>query len=338
MSPVPESSPELYWSDNILHTPEWSGNPHPDVRTIHGYEGVDALKDFAGKIDRSRIQVVHMELASEQDYFKPDFIGTSATPSLAYAYTHPASPKAPAGVRLSPDEVNAAYAKEEATLKWLAGEYFPANPGSRFVSNSDLKHIAAPSSGYSISVPALKAALSEMLTKWGSDTYPPSYLLADGYYLSLAETFQVMTDSLAELDRTGKLPQAVKVSRIYGPITTVAWHGSNVGEASVASIAKKCSEIDPRLHDDTANPMPKNTVPAALELNGIQINAAQFLRMMAQAMVDPAPGAKVQVKMTYMFPGAASIFPKARPMADVGATWTLKPALLEVPGVSQAAR
>jgi hypothetical protein len=330
MSPLPETAPEVYWSDNLLHTSEWAGGVKPVVRTVHGYEGADALKKFAAGIDRSKIQVVHMELANEQDYYKADFIKTAATPSLAYAYAHPNSPKAPIEERLSADEVNAAYGKEEAVLKWLTGEYLPANPGSRFVSNSDLKRMVAPSTGYSLSVTALQAALTDMLAKWGNDTFPPNYLLADGHYLSLAETFQVLTDSLAEFDRTGKLPQTVRVSRIFGPITMVPWHGSNVGEVSVAAIAKKCSEIDARLHDETANPMPNNTVPAVVEINGDQANAAQFLRMMAQAMVNPTPEAKVRIKMTYMSSDASSVFPKARPTADIGATWTLKPAPLEV--------
>lgn len=330
MSPVPESSPELYWSQGILHTSEMS-DPKTNARTVHGYEGADALRELIGPINRSRIHVLHMELASEQDYFKPDFAKTSTTPSLAYAYAHPGSPKAPAEARLSADEVNAAYAKEDAALKWLAADYFPANTGSRFVSSSDLKRMALPSTGYSISVAALNTALSDMLSKWGNDTYPPNYLFADGHYLSLAETFQVMADALAELDHTGKLPQTVKVARIYGPVTMVQGHGPNVGDVSVSSIAKKCSEIDPRLHDDSADPIPMNTVPAGVEVDGIAMNSAQFLRLMAQAMVNPSPETRLRVRMTYMYSAVVQAFPKVRPLEDTGAIWTFKPAPLEAP-------
>jgi len=342
-SPVPNSSPELYWSDNLLHTSEWSGGYKPSARTLHGYEGADAIKEFTAGITRSRVQIVHMELASEKNYLKTDFVKTwtvptSSSPSLAFAYAHPDSPKLPAEAKLSADEVNALYAKEDAALKWLAGDYLPATAGSRFVSNSDLKRMAQPSTGFSISVSALQAALTDMLAKWGNNTFPPSYLLADGHYLSLAETFQVMTDSLAEFDRTGKLPQSVKVVRVYGPGEMVQGHGPNIGDVSVASIARQCSQLAPTLHDEKADPMPHNMIPPGVLLDGIAVNSAQFLRLMAQAMVSPSPEAKLRVRMTYMFPPVAEVYPKTRPMEDVGAVWTFKPAPLEVPGPTQATR
>jgi hypothetical protein len=324
----------LFWADNLLRASE-SGN---GTRVIRGFEGPEDLKSFADKLDRSRIRIVHMELGSDKDYLKPDFAKAPLSPALSYAYAHPDSPKLPAEARLTDDEVNAAFAKEEASLKWLVSDYFPANAGSRFVSSADLQRMAAPSMGYSIPIATLKKSVSDMLATWGNDTYPPNFVLADGHYLSLAEAFLVMTDSLAEFDRTGKLPQSVKVTRIYGPITTMEGHGPNDGEVSIASIAKKCSEIDPRLHDDTANPMPMNTVPSNVQVDGISMNPAQFLRLMAEAIVDPSADAKLKVKMTYGYTGVGQIWPKTRPMEDIGATWTYKPALLEASGPSQATR
>ena len=334
LSPTPDSSPDLFWADNVLRASE-SGN---GARVIRGYEGPEALKSFADKLDRFRIRIVHMELGSDKDYLKPDFAKAALSPALSYAYAHPDSPKLPAEARLTDNEANAAFAKEEASLKWLVSDYFPANAGSRFVSSADLQRMAAPSMGYSIPVAALRKSVSDMLAAWGNDTYPPSYVLADGHYLSLAETFLVMADSLAEFDRTGKLPQSVKVTRIYGPITMMEGHGPNVGEVSIASIAKKCSEIESRLHDDTANPMPMNTVPSNVQVDGIYMNPAQFLRLMAEAIVNPSADAKLKVRMTYVFAGVAEIYPKTRSTEDVGATWTYKPAPLEASGPSQATR
>ena len=107
---------------------------------------------------------------------------------------------------------------------------------------------------------------------------------------------------------------------------------------SIASIAKKCSEIESRLHDDTANPMPMNTVPSNVQVDGIYMNPAQFLRLMAEAIVNPSADAKLKVRMTYVFAGVAEIYPKTRSTEDVGATWTYKPAPLEASGPSQATR
>jgi hypothetical protein len=341
VSPVPNSSPELYWANNVLHTSEWSGLSKPAVRTIHGYDGADGMKSFVANVPRAKVQIVHMQLASEKDYLKPDFAKawtkvTSASPSLAYAYAHPDSPKVPAEARLSAEEVNAAYAKEDEALKWLTENFFPSNAGSRFLASSDFERLTSPSTGFSISVAALQAALTEMLVKWGNNTFPPDYILADGHYLSLADLFQVMTDSLAEFDRTGKLPKSVKVVRVYGPIGMEGGHGPNEGEMSVATIARQCSQIAPRLHDETADPIPHNSIPPALVIDGTAITSAQFLKLMAQAMVNPVPDTKLSIRMTYGFTGLTQMVPRTRPITDTGATWTFKPAPLEAPGVSQA--
>jgi hypothetical protein len=80
--------------------------------------------------------------------------------------------------------------------------------------------------------------------------------------------------------------------------------------------------------------MPKNAVPTILRVDGTAVNAAQFLRLMAEALVDPAPDAKLKVRMTYMISGPASVFPRTRGLGDVGAAWTMKPAPLETPAVT----
>jgi len=334
LSPAANTPPELYWVNNVLHTSEWAGGVRPLVRTIHGYESVDDLKAFAVKVPRAKVQIIHMELASEKDYLKPDFAKTwfrvtSSSPSLAYAYEHPASPQVPAEVRLSKAEVDAAYAKEEAALNWLTGEYLPANRGSRFVSSTDLQHMTPPATGYSISIPALQSALKDFLATWGDNTFIPNFIYADGHYLSFAELFQVMTDAFAEFDRTGKLPQSVKVVRVYGPIGLQPHHGPNTGEFSVATIAKQASVFAPGLHDETADPMPHNSIPPGLYIGKVGLTTAQFLRLMAQAMVNPVADAQVKVKMTYMFNGVSELYPRTRSMTDTGAAWTFKPAPLD---------
>ncbi len=327
MSPVPDSSPELYWADNVLRSSESGG---PAVRAVRAYEGATALQDITTKMDRSRIRILHVELASEKDYLQPDFAKASRSPSLSYAYTHPNTPQLPPDARRQPDQVNAAYATEAALLTWLTSDFFPANPNSRFVSSSDLRRMATRSTGYAISTAALRAALTDTLTQWGNDTYPPAYLFADGHYLSLAEWFQVATDALASFHRTGSLPASVQVASVYGPIGMVGGHGPNIGDVSIASIARQCADLQPGLHDTSIHDhLPTNVIPSFVRIDGIPINAAQFLRLMSQALVNPIPDNKLRVRMTYMTSATASIFPKTRSLEDAGATWTFKPALLD---------
>ncbi len=141
---------------------------------------------------------------------------------------------------------------------------------------------------------------------------------------------------LAEWSRTGKLPHSVRVVGVYGPLRMALGHGPNIGDATVASVAKACTGLTAGLHDDSGNPMPKNTVPELVTVDGTTINAAQFLRLMAHALADPTPDKRLTVRMTYMTAGPASVFPKTRPLEDVGATWTFKPAPLAIPSVSSA--
>jgi hypothetical protein len=213
-------------------------------------------------------------------------------------------------------------------MQWLAEVYLPANKGSRFVADADLRKMVGLATGFDIVTGDLRSALTEMLTKWGTDTYPPSYILVHGRYLSLAELFQVLTDELAELHRTGKLPQTVKMVKVYGPIRVVTGHGPNVGEVTVGELARTCAELAGPLHDDSSTALPKNAIPSLLKINGIDLNPAQVLRLMAQAVVNPAPENTIRVRMTYMLGEAGGIFPKSREMSDDGFAWTIKPAPL----------
>jgi hypothetical protein len=234
--------------------------------------------------------------------------------------------------------VNANYAKEDALIKWLLEDYFPATPGSRFVSNADLKQMAAPATGFSVSVDSLHAAVTDMLKIWGNNTYLPNYFRVDGHYLSLADMFQVLTDALAKLNRTGKLPESVQVARVYGPIETPGDHGPAVGEVTVASVARVCAGITDRLHDNTWSPLPKNAIPSRLTVDNIEVNAAQFLRLMAEALVAPSPETKLSLKMTYMVSQATETCPTTHAVSELGATWTFKPAPLETGQVSELRR
>jgi len=328
VSPEPDAAPELFWADNVLRFSEAGGG---GSRLVTLNAGSDAIKSATAKMDRSRIHIFHVELDNENDYLKDDFTkGKMLTPALAYAYDHPDRPEVPADGRLSPTEVDAAAAKREATLRWLITEYLPKSAGGRFVSSSDLRRMTAPSTGFTLSIDELRAALKKTYEELGDANYLPPYFPVGERYLSLAETFQVLADALAEMNRTGRLPATVHVAQVYGPLVMLTGHGPNIGDVKVASIAKVCAGLTAALHDDTGYPMPKNVIPSLVDVDGNKVNAAQFLRLMSQALLNPSPETVLHVRMTYMLTGAAHVFPKARNLEDVGATWTFKPAPLNM--------
>jgi len=330
MSPIPESSPELFWQDHVLRSSETSDAA---IRRVSGYEGPAVLKELVAKLNRSKIRVIHVELGDQRLYLKPDYAQGSLYPPVRFAYEHPDSPKLPREALQGEDEVAAAYQKEEALIRWLLDDYLPSNPGSRFVSSTDLQRMTPPSAGFSVSLEKLRPALAEILsTAWDANTtYPPMYVLADGHYLSLADLFQVLTDAMTELHRTGKLPQSVKVSKVYGPVPLPDDRGTFNGEVTIASVAKVCATIAGDLHDASWSPLPKNRIPSRVTIDGLDLNSGQFLRLMSEGLLASSKDAKLRVKMTQMLSVSGWSVPTTRPQEDQSASWTYKPAPLKLP-------
>jgi hypothetical protein len=326
MSPRPDTAPELFWQDNVLRLSE-AALP---VRPVKALEGVDAMKGILDKANRSTVQLVQVELGALDNYLQPAFAKNAPNAAVQYAYDHPQAPQLPAEALRSADEVNAGWSKEDALLKWVTEDFFRNNAGSRFVASGDLSKMAGSAIGFSVSTEGLRTALADELKKTGNDTYLFSFLQVDNHFLSLAEVFQVLADELAEYHKSGKLPESVKVSKMYGPFRLVTGHGPNVGEVTAGDLENLCADIDGPLHDETSTGVPNNSIPPLMKLDGMDLNPAQVLRLMALALANPAPATKIPVHMLYMLAEAGGILPKSRILFDVGFVWTIKPAPLAI--------
>ena len=325
ISPIPDTPPELYWQDNVLRSSEASSEV---LRLVHASDGAEPFQKLLAKVDRKQVHIIHVELGEERIYLQPAFVASPDFPVLQHAYEHPESPEVPASALLPKKDVDAAYAQEDALLQMLTEKFLPAEAGSGFVSSMDLTRMAQRPTGFNISVDALKTSLADFLKQWGTDTFAPPLFEVAGHFLSRAELFQVTADALAEFHRTGKFPQSVQVVPMYGPVRLLTGHGPNVGDVSVAALATICADISAKLHDQTASPVPNNSVPIGIPIEGVMLNPAQFLRLMASAMVNPSPEAKINIRMTYEFMGLGQLIPRTRPDMDDGFIWTLKPALI----------
>jgi hypothetical protein len=328
MAPAPDTAPEVYWQDGALRLSEAA----PPVHMVEALEGVEAVKGVLDQANRSKVQVVEVELGGLENYLQPDFAKTASNAPLNYAYAHPESPKLPTE-DLRPDaQVAAGWAAEDGVLKWLTETEFPANPRDRFISNADLKQMAGSPDGFSLSTDALRRETAEALKDMGIGTHLFNYLHVDGHYLSLAELFQVMTDALAEYRQTGKLPQTVKVAAVHGPFRVVTGHGPNVGELTAGDLEAFCQTIDGPLHQETtdASGVPTNSIPPLVKLKDMDLNPAQLIRLMSEALENPGPETKLKVHMTYLVGAAGALAPKTRSLPDSGFIWTLKPAPLAI--------
>jgi len=155
-------------------------------------------------------------------------------------------------------------------------------------------------------------------------------------YLSLADTFQVLCDVLAEQHRTGKRPQIVYIHSVYGPLQMPADHGPALGAVTGASVARTASDLARVLNDDKWKPVPTNVIPMWVDVESLHLTAGQFLRLMLESLVVPSPSVQIRVKMTNNFSGSGLGYPKQRLQIDQGGTWTFKPAPLNIAPTTHA--
>jgi len=326
MSPEPTQVPEVFWMDDMLRLSDTSGAP---VKVFMATDGPEALKKLLDGLDRSRPHVIRVRLADPRVYLKPGFAGGRYTTPLEWAYDNPKSAHLGADGLAPRETVDAAAAREQAVLTWLAATFFADNPGSRFISIADLKGAARTSVGSPVPFEAVKAAAATFLTQWeATGNYPPIAARAGDEYLSLADMFQLLAASLAQYQRDGRWPQSVTLQRVYGPLEMTDATGPVGEKVKVGDVVASAAALADRLNSQSWKPVPDNVIPTWVTVGQTKVNAAQFLFLMADALAAPGPGRVLTTRINYMFAATADAFPKSRPRQDLGAFWTLKPAHL----------
>ena len=333
MSPIPNSSPELNWMDNFLRLSETSDAA---VRIVSGHEGPGAIKKVLDTVDRSHVRIVHVELSDVRMYLSQFFDKGELFPPLKVAYDHPDHPTLPLEAFAGSKQLEENQANQETLLRWLVRDFMPANAGSRFVSSTDVAKMSPSNVGQTVSVAELQKAAGALLREWGDNTYLPDYMTVGNQYLSLADTFQVLCDVLAEQHRTGKRPQIVYIHSVYGPLQMPADHGPALGAVTGASVARTASDLARVLNDDKWKPVPTNVIPMWVDVESLHLTAGQFLRLMLESLVVPSPSVQIRVKMTNNFSGSGLGYPKQRLQIDQGGTWTFKPAPLNIAPTTHA--
>jgi hypothetical protein len=335
MSPIPNSAPEMSWMNGFLRLSELSD----DVVLLPAQKGPDEFRTMAEKADRKRVHILEVELSDQKVYLSDFYNQGSLYTQLSVAYNHSNHPTLPPEAFADRLVKMETLARQDALMKYFAGVFVPANAGSRFVSSSDLMEMSPSHIGDGISVAELRKAVAAVVKDWGTDTYLPDYLtLNANRYLSLAETFQVLCDVLAQQQRTGKLPETARIRQVYGLLTMPEVHGPALGTVTGSDVVAMAANLSNRFEDTTWKPIPGNTVPAWVDIQDLHLTAGQFLRLMAEALVAPTLETKLNVKMTYVFSSASLEYPKMRLPIDQGGNWTFKPAPLKLEPVRQPGR
>jgi len=333
MSPIPNSSPEFNWVNHYLRLSETS---NAAVRVVAAQEGAEAIKKVVTAVDRSRVRMVHVELGDVRMYLSQFFDAGELFPPLKVAYNHPDHPNLPQEAFADAKQLEEKQASQEALMQWLAGDFMRGNAGSTFISSGTLAKMSPSNVGQSISVAELQRAVASTLKAWGDNTYPPDYLVVGNQYLSLADTFQVLCDVLADQSRTGRRPETVRIRQIFGPIDIVDEHGPALGSVTATAVARVAADLATRLRDESWKDIPANAVPVWVDVEGLHLTSGQFLRLMAESLVAENPSAAIKIKMTYSISGNGMGYPKQRSPVEQGGTWTFKPAPLNLPSASRA--
>lgn len=320
MSSPSDTAAEVFWQDGYLRVSESSGR---EITTIVANEGLASLKTMLEKLDRSRIHVLRVELGPSSIHLKANL------DPIRYSVDNPKKNFLDPDQLRPREEVDAAYRREAELLAYLEKNFFPANPGSRFLGPAELQRMATTNPVTQVPREVLVKAAANLVSRWDDlGTHPPSYAFVDGQEFSLAQMFQMMATALAERHKTGHFPDAVRLGSVYGPAPynqAIGPIGQTVTAGMLDSI---CSEMAPGLNDESLKPFPSNILPGTVNVAGAEINVAQVLHLMAEAVASESTH-EFKVKLVEVNSAVGLVYPRMRPLAEEGASWTLKPARLD---------
>ncbi len=331
LSPLPATAPEVYWEDGILRV---SIKSLRDSKPFSTDETPAMLQKEFSAMNRDKVRVILVEYSSYARYLVKRTDGSVKYDPLEWVYYHPDNPIQPGSTKgfAGLAAIGDAYKQEDATMRWLMEEFFPANPGSRFVSAIDLKNMATSEVGTGFTQPEITILAKNLKTDFDElVSRPPGFARAGNRFLSLAEAFEVLADSLAVQDRTGSLPSAVRVTPIYGPMTIEGDGGPHGVEVSSAAVRRAAAGLVAKIRRTEWKPVPDNAVPSNIQVGELNLTATQFLRLMAAACL--APGA--DIKLPVMSMSGRSIvtmsYPTNQNDLDATSAWTFAPAPLRLP-------
>lgn len=323
LAPTTEHVRQLHWARHHLRVSGTDGTANFDSR---GMDGVAHLQSKLALLDRTHPNVLMMSIGSKTIYALQSPTG--------YAYNNPLSPQLPSSLLRSRIEIDANYANVQDVLNWLVNVYFPANPGSRFVSAADLKAAFPSRNGESVDRIELLGFARNLIATWdtgASPATPPPYVESQGAYLSLCDMMQCLVGMLAGYGPL--LPTEVPLGRAIGPLASVTASATAPSVSRIDLLAAAAS-LDPALNADTWTKTPSNTVPEQVAVGTTTVNAAELLYLFAQLFVDLSEGrtpATVQAPASDMLDPAVldaqnkvSTLTTKWPYLD----WDLKPANL----------
>gem|GEM_PF-1385728 len=216
------------------------------------------------------------------------------------------------------------------TIRSLNERFFPANPGSRWVSADDLSRLIEPEKGHTLSATEIDEICRVLTGK--NDQRPPDQIETGERVHSLTDAFESLAVSLSAWSQRGSLPETVSLKALYGPVTTegspLVGEGRRVTVAQVAQSAREVDGVWKGVSDD-------RFVPERVTMGQTPVNSAEFLHAMATAYLSIRNGrtTEISLRRLSLFPPYADLLDEVfrptdpRPLCYTkGQLWTVKPA------------
>jgi hypothetical protein len=217
-------------------------------------------------------------------------------------------------------------------LHHLVDEFLPDNPECRLVTAAEIPSLFKTQNTSELSRSEVREVVRTMASGW--QDRPPDYIAAAGENFSLVNAYEALAKMLTCFGADGQLPIAVSLSEWYGPIGEV----SDVGHADSGRLALDSILGAARAALRRAETLEPPRPPLMIQVAGQDLNAAEFLLVMARAFLALDAGTEpgsIEVTPEKITPPYAAIMERIfHPGYDNPLwysklqLWTVKPARL----------
>jgi hypothetical protein len=213
------------------------------------------------------------------------------------------------------------YTTQFKALDYLVKDFMGTNPGSRFVSNNNVREMIAPTSYWTISEESLDTLCRWAILNW-TDA-PPNWVSDGTDFYSIRDLFVLLVKSLSSEN-----PGSIKLSHAYGPRTDGGT--SNAVTISADAIVSLANSLSENFAGGKAwTTTPENFLEASYTSGATKLNTAQLLYGMA--MVYASNYAKkglssIEIPASKMMPETLGYLEQVGCTTCEGTSWSLKPA------------
>ncbi|MFA6294551.1 MAG: hypothetical protein WC637_22355, partial [Victivallales bacterium] len=220
-----------------------------------------------------------------------------------------------------------------ASARYLNRDFFPANPGSCWVSPETLPSFFEGEKEYSPNMADLRMISERLISDWKGR--PPGFVDCDGRRISLCDAFEGLALGLSSIrSGTAKDRDRIKLFPLYGPLleddSSLLMKPANI---PLEDILKTAESLFPKTDKIPAD----RFIPKSVKVSGYELNPAEFLFAMAKAYIMSGRKEKtVAVQPSRAFPAYADTLdlvfkPSSKqPLCYTkGQLWTVKAARLK---------